>query len=443
MRFALLLFLLTAIPVWGQTDSGAQDEDDTTMATTEMAAPPPVSGQAYPTLVGAETRTNYLSGGLAVSAAYINNLYTGGSSALNETTISIEPDLALDQASPRQHRTIRYNPGFTFYQPTTALNEVDQNLAAKYRIQLSPHVSLTADDELQRTSTAYAATGIGVGSVSGSAPTSLSGAVPLLAQRLSNTATAVTTWQFGPTSMVGGSAQFTELHFPNPSEATGLFDSNSQGGSFFYTRQLTEKQYTGVAYQYVDMLAYPPKSASSETQTNTIYPFFTQYLTRKVSLSISGGPQHYSTNASSVAPATAQWSPSVMGSIGWQGLHTAFSASYSQGVTAGGGLLGAYHSDEGGLSARWQISRDWTTSLGGGYISNKGVSQAAALSSPGGHMISGSFLIDHSISSHLVLHCEYDRTHESYAAIAALANAPDMDRVTVALAWRFMRPLGN
>lgn len=439
MRFTLLLILLAAIPVWAQTDNAAQDGDDTTTATTEMAAPPPVSGQAYPTLVGAETRTNYLSGGLAVSAAYIHNLYTGGSSALDETTISIEPDLALDQASPRQHRTIRYNPGFTFYQPTSDLNEVDQNLTGKYRIQLSPHVMLTADDELQRTSTAYSA----VGAVSGSAPTSLSGAVPLLAQRLSNTANAVTSWQFGPTSMVGGSVQFTELHFPNPSEVTGLFDSNSQGGSAFYTRQLSEKQYTGVVYQYVDMLAYPPKTSTSETQTNTIYPFFTQYLTRKFSLSISGGPQHYATNASSVAPATAQWSPSVMASMGWQGLHTAFSASYSQAVTAGGGLLGAYHSDQGGVSARWQISKNWTSSLGGGYISNKGVNQAAALASPGGHMISGSFLVDHSISSHLVLHCEYDRTHESYAAIAALANAPDMDRVTVALAWRFTRPLGN
>lgn len=439
MRFTLVLILLAAIPMGAQTDNSGQDGDDTTTATTEMAAPPPVSGQAYPTLVGAETRTNYLSGGLAVSAAYIHNLYTGGSSALDETTISIEPDLALDQASPRQHRTIRYNPGFTFYQPTSDLNEVDQNLTGKYRIQLSPHVTLTADDELQRTSTAYSA----VGAVSGSPPTSLSGAVPLLAQRLSNTANAVSSWQFGPTSMVGGSVQFTELHFPNPSEVTGLFDSNSRGGSAFYTRQLSEKQYTGVVYQYVDMLAYPPKSSTSETQTNTIYPFFTQYLTRKFSLSISGGPQHYATNASSVAPATAQWSPSVMASMGWQGLHTAFSASYSQAVTAGGGLLGAYHSDQGGVSARWQISKNWTSSLGAGYISNKGVNQAAALASPGGHMISGSFLVDHSISAHLVLHCEYDRTHESYAAIAALANAPDMDRVTVALAWRFTRPLGN
>jgi len=440
MRFALLLILLTAIPVWAQTDNSAQDEDDTTTATTEMAAPPPVSGQAYPTLVGAETRTNYLSGGLAVSAAYINNLYTGGSSALNETTISIDPDLALDQASPRQHRTIHYSPGFTFYQPTSALNEVDQNLEGNYRIRLSPHVLLDANDQLQRTSMTYAATG--VGAVSGSAPTILSGAVPLLAQRLSNDALAVASWQFARTSMLGGSLQFTQLHFPNPSEVTGLFDSDSRGGSFFYTHQISQKQYGGVAYQYIDMLAYPPKTSTSETQTNTIYPFFTQYLTRKFSLSISGGPQHYSTNASSVAPATSEWSPTVMASMGWQGLHTSFAASYSQAVTAGGGLLGAYHSDEGSLSARWQMTKNWTTAMGASYISNKGVSQAVTLSSPGGHMIMGSFQVDHAISSHLVMHGSYERTHENYAGVAAIAKAPDTDRVTVTLAWRFMRPLG-
>ncbi len=39
-----------------------------------MMTPPPVSGDAYPVVVGVESRSNYLDGGLVFTAAYVDNL---------------------------------------------------------------------------------------------------------------------------------------------------------------------------------------------------------------------------------------------------------------------------------------------------------------------------------------------------------------------------------
>ena len=39
-----------------------------------MMTPPPVSGGAYPTTVGSEERSNYMSTGVAASGAYVSNI---------------------------------------------------------------------------------------------------------------------------------------------------------------------------------------------------------------------------------------------------------------------------------------------------------------------------------------------------------------------------------
>ncbi|MGB6744511.1 MAG: hypothetical protein WBE38_12775, partial [Terracidiphilus sp.] len=69
----LILAFVVAVPALSQvapeaTGGGGDDS--------QMMTPPPVSNQSYPTAVGAETRSNYLRGGLTFTAGYIDNLYS-------------------------------------------------------------------------------------------------------------------------------------------------------------------------------------------------------------------------------------------------------------------------------------------------------------------------------------------------------------------------------
>lgn len=409
----------------------------------QMAIPPPVSGEAYPTAVGSEVRSNYVSGGMSFTTSYVDNLYPGtGNSSIAETTYSILPTVNLDQATSRRHATISYSPGFTFYQPTTSLNEVDQRASVAYQVRMSPHSTLRLNDQFLYSSTSFSPVASAFGGVvSGSAPILTPGIFAPFAKRLTNDADGGFGWQMSRNSMVGASGNATTLHYPNSSQVTGLYDISSRGGSAYYDLRIGSGSYLGAIYQYAEIIAYPT-NAQSETRLHSVSAFFTMYLKRHFSLSVSGGPEHYQVDEPPF-PTSASWDPGVTTSIGWQGLHTSFAASYSQLVTGGGGLLGAFHSKDAGATARWQASRNWILGATAEYALNDNATPLIFGSLENGHSVSGSALVTHAISRRLSVNFEYDRLHQSYGGIQAISNNPDSDRGAVSLSWQFMRPLGQ
>lgn len=408
----------------------------------DMATPPPVSGQAFSTAVGAEEMSNYLRGGVTFSSSYIDNLYPGNGKTISASTYSIMPTLELDQSRSRRHLTLSYSPGFTFYHPTSALNQVDQNARVGYRVRLTPHTTLNLGDGFQDSSTSFSPTASGVGgSVSGQATAIAPGIMAPFAKRLTNSADGEFTWQMSRNGMVGAAGTATTLHYPNPSEAQGLYDSNSRGGSAFFDARISARQYLGAAYEFAQILSYPPHAEGS-TRIHSLLPFYSLYLTERLSLSVSGGLQNYRITET-LLPATASWSPSITASLGWQGMHTSFAASHSQAVTSGGGLVGAYHSASENAAARWQMSRTWTAGIVVAYANNKSVSPLVSSGFGNGHSISGSASVEHPLSRQLGLEFEYDRLHQSYSGIPAISNNPDANRATVSLSWQLMRPLGQ
>src|SRR5579872_7022351 len=132
LKVAFVCFLFAAVtPVWSQVEpiasGGGFELDDEHMMT-----PPPVSGDAYPVIVGSERRSNYLTGGVVVSAAYVDNLMVANSPVGDETYILL-PTISLDRNTPRQGETLYYNPGFELYQRSSQLNAVTQHGTAGYR----------------------------------------------------------------------------------------------------------------------------------------------------------------------------------------------------------------------------------------------------------------------------------------------------------------------
>lgn len=431
-----LIIMLSAGAAFAQ----ARQSAPAPVQTTQMATPPPVSGLSYATQVGSEVQRNYLRGGLTYSTSYVDNFYANsGNPSVAETTISILPTLALDASSARQHATVTYSPGFTLFYPSNALNEVDHTAAVNYEFRLTPHATVSAMERFQDSSSPYFPSDEGI--VSGVPVSTTPGAVPPFAKRLTNFANAEITMQTGLNDMVGASGISTVLHYPNTSQTPGLFDSNSFGGTAFYNHRLSGSQYVGATYQYLDMLTYPAEGETTTT-TSTVMGFYTIYPSPKLSLSVSGGPQYYRVGAPLQTPLSS-WVPSEMGSIGWQGDRTSFAASYSQSVTGAGGLLGAYHTGNANASMRWRLARTWTAGVSGTYAINKSVGSTPAMTAGNGHTLAGSASLQHPIRGQVSLAFNYERAHQSYGQVPVIAANPDSDRVSVAITWNFMHPLGN
>jgi hypothetical protein len=441
LRVCFSLALLAAPPLWSQA---TPDEES------RMLTPPPVSSEAYPTMVGSEMRSNYLTTGLIFNTAYDDNvLGEAAATPVRDVTYSIWPTIRLNLTTPRQLRTITYSPGFTFYQHTTALNAADQNATFNFQYRLSQHTTISLNDSFQKSSNVFSQPNSLSGiPISGSSQSSPTGVLAPYADRLSNTANVGLSYQFSENGMMGFGGIDTQSNYPNPAEASGLYDSNSLGGSAFYSQRLSSTQYVGLTYQYLNSHSDPanaqanPASSSIEVQTQTLLPFYTIYFNPTLSVSLSGGPQHVDA-MQSLSPSFRAWKPSAMASIGWQSRSTNLVASYSRTVTGGVGLPGAFDSNSANATVRWQITRTWIVESGASYAINKNITPLFSPYSPGGHTVSGTVSLEYSISDHFKTDLGYVRLHQSYSGVTVISNAPDSNRVFVSVSFQFNRALGR
>jgi hypothetical protein len=445
-RVCLNLALLAATPAWSQIGS-IPYEIPTTSAEAPMQTPPPVSVEGYPTAVGSQERSNYLAAGLIFNTAHNDNVLPAGSiTPVSDFIYTILPTITLNKTTARQHLALTYSPGFTFYQHTSALNAGDQNASVHFQYRLSQHTTISLNDSFQKSTNVFDQ----LYPVSGSAGSSQPPAAVLApyANQLRNTANVGVSYQFSNNGMMGASGSFMENNYPNQSQATELYNSNSLGGSVFYNQRLSGTQYIGVTYQYLRSRSSPvnaqvnPVVVQPEVQTHTIFAFYTIYFNPKLSLSLSGGPQ-YSNATQYPSPSFSSLTPSVMASIGWQKSHTNFVASYSRTVTGSLGLPGAFDSNSANGSARWEIIHTWTVGLAANYSNNKNITPSLPSSNPGGQTVSGTVSMQHSISEHFQAELGYARLRQDYSGIPVISNAPDSNREYISVTYQFTRPLGR
>lgn len=449
VRACLGLLLLLSTCAMGQVDTqvDTKNTDSGTSPADElpMSIPPPVSGAPYSTAFASETQSNILRAGLTLSTAYSNNV-RGGDVPVSDVSYSIWPTIAFDSTTTRLHWILNYSPGFTVYQHTSGLNQSDQNVGLNFQYLLSPHVSLSLHDSFQKTSNPFNQPNpISATSVSGSALFSNPAVIVPVADQLFNSTNAQLTYQFRENSMMGFGGSFSNLFYPNPTEVPGLFNSNSTGVSAFYSHRFVDRYDVGISYQYQYALAYQDGSAGSaqpqsKTQTQTIFLFTTIYLKPTLSLSFSGGPQHYVATQLPL-PAASSWSPLLMASLSWRGQRTSLAASYSRIVTGGGGLAGAYHSNVANLSGALQLSQNWTTALSGGYSLSNTLTPLFVGSSSGGHTFSVTASAQRPVGEHLTVQFGYTRLQQTYSGISAISSVPNTNREFFSLSYQFARPL--
>ena len=448
------LLLLPVSSLWAQVNSnssqsalevqGPGSTDD------QMKVPPPVSGRSYPTEGSSEERSNYLRGGMTFTSAYTDNaLGSVGGKPESDVSYSVGPVLALDETTSRLHLVLTYAPGFTFYQRVSSRNEADQNVSFDLHYRLSPHVTFSARNGFMKTSNVFNQPNVTPAeAVSGGTQEPNLSVIAPIADLLSNTGTVGISYQFAANGMVGATGSFTYLHYPNPAEVPGLFDSNAQAGSVFYSFRLSKMHYVGATYQYQRLLGYP-NEGRSETQTHALLLFYTLYASSRLSISFFGGPQHSDTVEPSLPPlqlhlpAVRAWTPAAGASMSWQGRLNNIAVSYSRVISDGGGLFGAVQMNSANASFRQQLTRRLSGALGASYTQNDVL--ASALSSVGnsGHSIAGNASLQQQFGQHINVLLGYTRLHQDYSNVAVLAATPDTNREFISISNQFSRPLGR
>jgi len=444
--------LLASVPLWAQEQqrtvpvpaaTGPSISISRDIDADRMLTPPPVSGETYPLWFSSEERANYLRGGVTFNTAYSDNvLGATTASPVSDVSYSVWPTISLDETTSRLHTVLTYAPGFTFYQRTTSRNEADQNLLVDLQYRLSPHVTVSVRDSFQKSSDVFNQPDEGLaGAISGSTQQANNSVIAPLADRLNNNGNAGITYQFGANAMVGANGTFNNLHYPDPSQVPGLYDAASRGGSGFYSFRLAKQHYIGVTYEYQELLSYPA-GGTNQTQTDGIFLLYTFYQSRAFSFSLFGGPQYYSAGVQlsdttqPPVPAAQSWSPAGGASLNWQALHRTLALSYLHSVSGGGGLVGAVELDSASALVRQQITRRLNAALAGTYANN-GV---LAVSTLGGHSVSGSASLQRRVGEHVNLEAGYTRLHQTYEFIAV---NPNTNREWVSISYQFARPLGR
>lgn len=431
-RVWICLALLLGMRAWSQA---GQDPS-------QMQTPPMVSGGSYPSSTGSEERSNLLSAGLHFTTAYDDNVVgAGGGKPVSDVSYMIHPSISLNQTTARQNASVAYSPGFTFYQPTSQLNESNEAVSGSYLYRLAPHASLMATETFAKTAGVFSQADVGLGgAVSGSsAPSPV---VAPYAEQISNTTGAGVSYQFKLNGMLGGGGTYEKSSFPNQSEAVGLSNSSASGGSGFYSQRLTQKQYLGIKYQYLRSLTLS-QAGQIEAQTHSFYPFYAVYFNRTFSITLSAGPQYAVANASGSSVQSKFWGPSVLAGVGVQGMRANFAASVQRGITGGTGLQGVFQSTQANASLSVKPSLNWTASVRGAYQIQKAAVSGLTETSDGGHTVNGGFVVGRGIGRRFALDFGYNRMHQSYTGVASIENDPNNNHEYVSISYQFSRPLGR
>lgn len=443
-RMLLFLgFLVVAAPALSQVEPAAVGGDELPQNSLQMMVPPILNGALYASTAGADVRQNFFTAAVTVDSAYIDNVLPSGTlTPVADETVSISPHFNYLLSSPRQQVTLDYTPAYTFYTPTSALDSLDQSANGAYQGRLSQSVSLALQDNFIRTSNVFNVSyPFNTGGLSGSTQPPIPAAIAPFEQQTRNTSSATLTYQFSADGMIGGGGLFSEYRFPSQPQTSGLYNSDQTGGTVFYNRRITRRQYTGVKYEFDRYLAYPVNS-QVEVQMHLVLPFYSVFFTRTFSLSAAAGAIHADVSQTQ-QPAIASWSPAVVLSMGWQGDKGNVAANFLRTEISGGGFLGAYNSTSANISGGWKFTRSWTGDASFSYQNVEPQAVYATLPYQGGNSLMAQVSLGRTLGDHVSIEGGYQRLHEQFGGIPIITASPNGNREFVTITYQLRKALGR
>jgi hypothetical protein len=421
------------LPAWGQVDTiTTSDAETDTVDEGQLLIPPPVSNQSYPTEFVDEAEQNYFRVGFVFSSGYSSNV-SNTSKPVGDVSYSFWPTIAVNRATSQLHLLASYSPGFTIYQKTSSYNQANQNLTLNLDDLLSPRLSMSVHEEFQQTSNVFnQPTPLTIVPVSGSPAVTSLGIVPPLADQIYNRTSAQFAYQLDATSIIGATGTFEHIQYLN----SELYNLQAAGGTAFYSHRLGEKYYIGGSYQYVTTQSYQTGAPTTPAQLQSVLAFFSIFFRPTLSVSISGGPQHFM-GTQPLSPTISSWTPLLAISCAWQGQRTTLAASYSRAVSGSGGLSGVFHSTTVSASADWKVSRNWVAAVRASYANNAPLFVASS----GERTILGTVLGQRHLSERANLELGYSWVNQNYRQIVPVTSIPNINRVFFSLNYQLIKPL--
>jgi hypothetical protein len=394
------------------------------------------------TVLSKMERSNYLRAGLNVGSAYDDNPYLVSSGATSNTSVSIFPNIQIEETSSRIHWNLGYAAGLTINQNFTSQNDVSQSLIFDSQFRLSPHVNLRAAENFSMTS-GFFDSGIGTGVVGSGGPNA-SLVAPLSTQRSSMT-TVETNYHFALNDLIGASGTFYNLHFTNTPEGTVLADSQTATGSAFWLHRLVGQDWGGVSYHF-ERITFNP---TGETLVHSFLVMNSLSLSKRFTLTGFVGPQ-YSENTGLISGGGAQPSQSngwtVSGGVegGWRNEHTSVTAGYSRGVSDGGGLLGSVLLQTVHGTVRHQLTPAWAAALSASYGTNRSLVAPSTSSASSINLASAGVSLERNLRRSIGFRLGYAHNFQEQFGLPAPNPTQDAhsNRFFVTLSYQWAKPLG-
>lgn len=402
-----------------------------------------IGGKGISTTVLSEMqRSNYLRAGLNVGMAYDDNPFLVSNGAQSNTSVTVFPNISLEESTSRMRWKLGYAGGLTINQNLTNQNQQAQNLNFDSGFRLSPHVNLRVAENFSLT-TGFFDSGNGAGEVGSGGPNA-SLVAPLATQRSSLT-TVETNYHFALNDLIGASGTFYNLHFTNPPKGTALADSQTATASAFWLHRLVGEDWGGVAYHF-ERITFNP---TGETLVHSFLVMNTLSLSKRFTLSAFVGPQ-YSENDGLVSGGGTQaiqsneWTVSGGVEVGWRNQHTSVSAGYSRDVRDGGGLLGSVLLQDVHGTLRHQLSPAWTAALSASYGTNQSLVAPSTSSASSINLTSAGFALERNLGKSIGFRLGYTHNFEEQFGLPAPNPTQDAssNRFFVTLSYQWAKPLG-
>ena len=434
------LAFLASSSAWSQAApaaTGAAEEQDVTSMHT-----PPWAGEAmFSSERSGEDRTNLLRVVVTAAPAYNDNVLPYQSEPpVSDSSFTYSSTVSFDRSRPRLRAMFSYTPQVTVYRRSSVLNNLSHDFSGELSLRTSRHATVTLRESFDKSTGVFGPSFASWSQSAGGALAASQGAIAPWASQMHSSSSGDIVYQYSRSRMIGASGAATQLIYMDGGGGEGLCDANSRSGSGFYNIRLTPGTYAGASYGYA---TYGSCSGvmRNGTETHTIDLFFSYYSRNGISLSISGGPQRYTADMTSL-PSPHQWTPNAAGNIAWQGNWARFTAAFSRTVAGAGGLVGSYRTLEADSDIRIQMTRSWSAAAAVTYQQQKNVNPQAPASIPGGHSLLSTLSLGRSFAERIRAELQYQRIHQSYGTLAPQA-VPNANRISIALSYRFERPLGR
>ena len=417
-----------------QPEGGAEDTNEDL-----PQIPALLGGKGISSAFGSELeRSNYLRGGVNVGAAYDDNPLLVSSGAVGNTSVSIFPNISIEQSSSRMRWTLGYAGGLTVNQRFTNQDQGSHNLSFDSEYRLSPHVNLRVAENFSMI-TGFFDSGNGGEAVAGAGGPNVSLITPLATQRSSLT-TVETNYHFALNDLMGASGSFYDLDFTNVPAGAELTNSETASGSAFWLHRIFRGDWGGASYRF-DRMTFNP---GGETRVHSFFAVNTLDLSNGFTLTGFVGPQ-YAENQGLLLDGTQPNAWSVAGGVdgGWQNQRTSVSAGYSRSISDGGGVLGAVRLQTVHGTFRRELVPGWAAALTASHGTNQSLTVPFVTSASSVNLTSAGISLERNVGKSIGLRMGY--THDFQKEFLAVPN-PALDahrnRFFVTLSYQWAKPIG-